>query len=145
MAYSQAVSDTVQAEVQQFRSGVSGSKTPGSKTPGSSSAELNSRSLTSSPSSESPSPSSTKRSPSSIERSSSSESPSPRSAKRTRCTIHNYLTNKESEIMAFGALDKYIVNGVDVVQGFKAFKKSSIEHTKKATYFDQTYDIHRML
>lgn len=47
--------------------------------------------------------------------------------------------------MAFGKLDKYIVNYTDVVLEFKKFQRYSIEYIKSANYFDQNYDIHRML
>ncbi|KAI9473986.1 MAG: hypothetical protein EXX96DRAFT_621614 [Benjaminiella poitrasii] len=55
------------------------------------------------------------------------------------------LTDNDSCIMAFGKLDRFIVNGTDMVLKFKKFQRHSIEYIKNANYFDQNYDIHRML
>ncbi|KAG1554949.1 hypothetical protein G6F49_007578 [Rhizopus delemar] len=107
-AYSQAVSQTIQANVQQFSSPIS-----------STSSSIKSCSATSSSSS-------------SVQ-------------KRARYTIHDFLADNESYIMAFGKLDKYIVNYTDVVLEFKKFQRYSIEYIKSVNYFDQNYDIHRML
>lgn len=65
--------------------------------------------------------------------------------KRARYTIHDFLAHNESHIMAFGKLDKYIVNDTNVVLEFKKFQSYSIEYIKNTNYFDQNYDIHRML
>jgi glycogen synthase len=65
--------------------------------------------------------------------------------KRARYTIHDFLADNEPYIMAFGKLDKYIVNYTDVVLEFKKFQRHSIEYIKSTNYFDQNYDIHRML
>lgn len=81
MAYSRAVSRTVQAEVQQFSSPVS---------------------------------------PTSSNMKSCSATPSSSSSvkKRAIYTIHDFLADNESCIIAFEKLDKFIVNGIDVVLGF---------------------------
>ncbi|KAI9022720.1 hypothetical protein CLU79DRAFT_750374 [Phycomyces nitens] len=65
--------------------------------------------------------------------------------KRTRYSIHDFIADNESCILAFGKHKKYIVNDTDVVLEFKKFQKNSIEHLKSASYIDPNYDLHRML
>jgi hypothetical protein len=97
-AYSPAVSQTVQAEVQEFSSSVSSSS------------------------------SSTK-----DQRSTPPPSTRPSPKKRTKYTIHDFLADNESDILTFGELNNYIINGIDVVAEFKQFQRECIQYITDAT------------